>query len=495
MTIDPRRSIPAVDRLLANEAFAPLLERAPRAWVRAVLEGVQREVRARIATGEDAVPTEPSWYAERVRLALAERERPSLRHVINATGVVLHTNLGRAPLAEAALEAVRRVGEAYTNLEYDVEAGRRGSRYDHCVGLLRELTGAESALVVNNNAAAVALALNTLAAGKEAVVSRGELVEIGGSFRIPEVVAASGARLREVGATNKTHLRDYLAALGEATGAILKVHRSNFRVVGFTAEVPLAELVELGREHGIPVVEDLGSGLLHDLSEFGLPPEPTAGDSIRAGATVVTMSGDKLLGGPQAGIILGAEEWIARMRANPLCRAFRVDKLTLAALEATLQLYRDPERARREVPTLRMLAAHADELRQRATTLCERLNGSGVAAAPRDGFSAVGGGAYPEAELPTTLVAVDLGRPAHEAERALRAGEPPVIARIADSTLVLDPRTILPGEEEALVQALRRVNRAEGANRTESAARCETPDRAENANRAESVSAGRGGMA
>lgn len=471
---DPRRAIPAVDQLLESEAFAPLLERTSRARVRELLEEVQRELRASLASGASdgasaeaavvasggtadaigaGVPIQAEWYADRVLEGIAEGERPSLRSLVNATGVVLHTNLGRAPLAEAARQAVREVSTSYTNLEYDVGAGRRGSRYDHCSELLTELTGAESALVVNNNAAAVALSLNTLAAGREAIVSRGELVEIGGSFRIPEIVASSGARLREVGTTNKTHLRDYRGALGEETGAILKVHRSNFRLLGFTAEVPLDELVGLGHQHGVPVVEDLGSGLLHDLSDLGLPNEPTAGDSIRAGVDVVTMSGDKLLGGPQAGILLGTEEWIAPMRANPLCRAFRVDKMTLAALEATLRLYRDPSRARREVPVLRMLAASGRELEERAESIAKRLQTVGVRTTLRPGESAVGGGALPGATLPTTLIALESDLAPSVIERALRAGEPAVIARISDGQVVLDPRTILPGEEEALAEA------------------------------------------
>ncbi len=406
------------------------------------------------AAMSDAAPwTDPEWWAERVASWIAEMSRPSLRRVINATGVVLHTNLGRAPLAAAAREAAARVAAGYGNLEYDLQAGERGSRYDHCAELLRELTGAEAALVVNNNAAAVVLALNTLAEGRDAIVSRGELVEIGGSFRVPEVMAKSGARMREVGSTNKTHREDYEAAISADTGAILKVHRSNFRIVGFTAEVSLAELATLGRTHGVPVVNDLGSGLLLDLESIGLPHEPTASDALRDGADVVTMSGDKLLGGPQAGIILGRAEWIARMRKNPLCRAFRVDKLTLAALEATLALYRDPELAIREVPVLRMLALGAEELEQRARLWVDRLREAGVSAEAVPGASTVGGGAYPGVELPTTLVALNAAmRSAREVEAALRQGEPAVVARIVDGRVVLDPRTVFEEEEAALLE-------------------------------------------
>jgi L-seryl-tRNA(Ser) seleniumtransferase len=487
---DPRRGIPAVDRLLASEAFAPLLARAPRTLVRDALQAVQREVREALGTGmgvlssmvdepapgvgdaggyepgghgaeaavagAPAVPRDPAWFAARVAERLDRLERPSLRPVINATGVVLHTNLGRAPLADAAIAAIARVARSYSNLEYDVAAGVRGSRYDHCAALLRELTGAEAALVVNNNAAAVVLALNTIAEGREAVVSRGELVEIGGSFRIPEIMERSGARLREVGATNRTHRGDYERALSEATGAVLKVHRSNFRIVGFTADVPLAEVVEIAHARGIPVLSDLGSGLLFDLTDLGLPPEPTATAALRAGADVVTMSGDKLLGGPQAGILLGRREWIDRMRKNPLCRAFRVDKLTLAALEATLALYRDPGRARREIPVLRMLGWTVEELGDRARAFAERLRTQGIEAELREGSSAVGGGAYPGVELPTVLVlpVVTPRGGATAFERRLRDGDPAVIARLVDGAVALDLRTVLPGEEEALLRRI-----------------------------------------
>ena len=466
---DPRREIPSVDRLLAGEAFSPLLEVWPRARVRDALEAVQDELRRVLAGGVahpvgTAVPhatagipiTSGAWYAERVRARLAAQDQPSLRPVINATGVVLHTNLGRAPLARVAREAVQRVATGYVNLEYDVEEGRRGSRYDHCAGLLEELTGAEAALVVNNNAAALVLALNTLSLEREAVVSRGELVEIGGSFRVPEIMARSGARMREVGATNRTNRRDYEAAVTAETGTLLKVHRSNFRLQGFTSEVALGELVEIGAAHGVPVINDLGSGLLLDLTHLGLPREPTAGDAIRAGADVVTLSGDKLLGGPQAGIVLGRRDVIAQMRSNPLCRALRVDKFTLAALEATLMLYRDPATAMREVPVLRMLATPLDELAARARAWADDLARSGVRASTVTGASAVGGGAYPGAELPTVLVAIESEhRSAREVEAALRAGDPAVVARIVDDRVALDPRTVAAEEEAVLMQKVR----------------------------------------
>lgn len=472
---DPRRALLPIDRLLGDPAFAPLLARAPRDVVVRLLRGIQVELRnspggvdggegeggARSSSDID-LTRDAGWYAGEVAARLAELERPTLRPVINASGVVLHTNLGRAPLAAAALEAVEEVARSFSNLEYDVDTGRRGSRYDHCTDLLSELTGAEAALVVNNNAAALVLALNTLAENRGAVVSRGELVEIGGGFRVPEIMAKSGARLVEVGSTNRTHRADYVAALDDAPddgiGAVLKVHRSNFRIEGFTAEVPLAELVAIAGVKGVPVINDLGSGLIHDLTDLGLPNEPTAAEAIRAGADLVTMSGDKLLGGPQAGIVVGRAGLIDRMRSNPLCRAFRVDKLTVAALEATLMLYRDPIRARREIPVLRMLSVSAEEIGERARVLCARLTGTGFVTEIIPGRSMVGGGAYPGAELPTMLVAVEApGYSALALEEALRRGEPAVVARVEKGRVVLDLRTVLPGEEAKLEEALRRV--------------------------------------
>ncbi|HET9985317.1 MAG TPA: L-seryl-tRNA(Sec) selenium transferase [Longimicrobiales bacterium] len=450
--VDPRRAIPAVDRLLSSEAFEPLLAGAPRRRVLAALQEVQAELRSGLAA-RAALPAdlaEPALYARLVGERLHRRERAGLRHVVNATGVVLHTNLGRSPLAPAAIEAMVEAARSYSNLEYDLEAGTRGSRYDHCAPLLRELTGAEDALVVNNNAAALVLALSTLARGRDVVVSRGELVEIGGAFRVPEIVERSGARLVEVGATNRTHPEDYTSAVSAETGAVLKVHRSNFRVVGFTADVSVAELaVRLGGR--LPIVEDLGSGLLLDLTRFGLPHEPTAAEALRAGADIVTLSGDKLLGGPQAGIVLGRRDLVEAMRRNPLCRALRVDKLTLAALEATLALYLEPDRALREIPTLRMLTADAGEIAGRARDLAARLTAAGVACSAVDGASAVGGGAFPAVELPTTLVRLDTGLSAAELDRRLRAAEPPVVARIVGDHVVLDVRTVQAGEEPELL--------------------------------------------
>ena len=459
--MDPRRAIPSVDRLLGSAAFAPILQRAPRRRVVEILQEVQREMRASPA---EAAAADDAVYARRVADRLARLERSSLVPVVNATGVVLHTNLGRAPLADAAVEAMARVAAGYAALEYDLDAGRRGSRYSHCASLLRELTGAEDALVVNNHAAALVLALATFAAGRDALVSRGELVEIGDSFRIAEIVQTSGAHLVEVGATNRTHLADYAAAIAAddpenpRTGAILKVNRSNFHVSGFTAEATIAELAALAGGR-IPVVADLGSGLLVDPALLALPPEPMPRQALHDGAGLVTMSGDKLLGGPQAGIVLGRADLVAAMRRNPLCRALRVDKLTLAALEATLRLYLQPERALAEIPTLRMLRLGAGEIGARARDFAHRLAAAGVPSTLEQGTSAVGGGAYPQAPLATVLVALP-GREgesplsAAEIERRLRHGEPAVVARIAGDRVLLDLRTVFPRQEPRLLDAI-----------------------------------------
>ncbi|HZF67350.1 MAG TPA: L-seryl-tRNA(Sec) selenium transferase, partial [Gemmatirosa sp.] len=397
---------------------------------------------------------EPAW-SDAVARALAVRTRPSLRPLLNATGVVLHTNLGRAPLADAALDAVRDAAEGFANLEYDLEAGARGTRHAHCVARLRALTGAEDALVVNNCAAALVLALAALAPGREAVVSRGELVEIGGSFRVPDIMATSGARLREVGTTNRTHLADYAAALGPDTGALVKVHRSNFAQSGFVAESTLAELATLAGEAGVPLLHDFGSGLLHPLDDVGLTGEPTARDAVACGATLVLMSGDKLLGGPQAGIVVGRADAVARLRRHPLARALRVDKLTLAALEATLALHADVATARREIPALAMLTAAPDALRARAERLADRLAAHGVAARVVSSEGSVGGGAFPTARLAGWALALYGAAPA--LERVLRAGALPVIARIHDARLLLDLRSVPARDDARLADAVARA--------------------------------------
>jgi L-seryl-tRNA(Ser) seleniumtransferase len=346
------------------------------------------------------------------------------------------------------------VARGYSNLEYDIESGSRGSRYVHCAALLRELTGAEDAVVVNNCAAALVIALNTFANGRGAIISRGEMIEIGGSFRIPEIMERSGARLVEIGTTNRTHLDDYRRALGTAdpVGAVLKVHRSNFAIEGFVAEASVAELQPVAASASVPIIHDLGSGLLISLEALGLTGEPTARDALRAGATLVTMSGDKLLGGPQAGIIVGAREAIAALRRNPLARSYRVDKLTLAALEATLALYRDPPRALREVPVLAMLGAPTEQLRRRAQRLLEALGAFAGFAQIVDSEASVGGGAFPTARIPS--VAVAIARDATLLESALRLGERAVIARVADGKVLVDLRTVAPHEDDALATAL-----------------------------------------
>lgn len=451
MSADPRRALPSVEELLTSPPLRALATEAPRGLLVDASRAVLDDARAALSDG-DATPPSPDELSSRVAARVAERLRPSLRPVLNATGVVLHTNLGRAPLPESAIQAMIDVSRGYSNLEYEIDSGSRGSRYDHCAGLLRELTGAQAALVVNNNAAAVVLALNTMALGRDVIVSRGELVEIGGSFRIADMVERAGARLVEVGATNKTRFADYERALGTRTGALLKVHRSNFAVRGFVEEVSAAELAPLARSHGVPLVHDLGSGLLLEPPPEPLQDETSAPGALADGATVVTMSGDKLLGGPQAGLIVGDADAVEAMRRNPLCRAVRPDRTTLAALEATLALYRDPERALKAVPALRMMRAPLARLRERAHRFAGRLAERGIPCEVRDGDSAIGGGAAPETPLPSALVLVrPKGVSADALLAALRTGEPPIVARIVDDRVALDLRTVRDDEEPALL--------------------------------------------
>jgi len=433
---DLRRQLPSIDAILANPGIASLLAEHPRALV---VKAARAAVDAARVTG--GAPPLEGWDAA-VRAAVARLAVPSLAPVINATGVVLHTNLGRAPLAPAAIAALTRVAQGYSALEYDLGRGTRGSRHAHCRDLLIELTGAADALVVNNAAGAVLLALSALARGGQAIVSRGELVEIGGSFRIPDILARSGATLVEVGTTNRTHPHDYERALTPDSKILLKVHRSNFQVTGFTADVAVVELAELAHDRGIACVYDLGSGLLMDLSHWGLTGEPTVPEGVAAGADVVAFSGDKLLGGPQAGILVGSEAAIAACRADPIARTVRADKLTLAALEATLALYREPEIARKEIPVLRMLTESMDSIRNRA----ERLGGQLI-----EGDSEVGGGSFPGAKLRTWLA----GFPDERLAERLRANDPPIIARVAGSRVLLDARTIFPEQVDTVVSALR----------------------------------------
>ncbi len=465
------RRIPSVDEVLAGAAMQRLLERQPR-WavleaVREVLGACRERALAGGATHEAAqAMLDPTTIQTSVEKAAARKAGPSLRPVINASGVVLHTNLGRAPLAPAALAAVAAAARGYSNLEFDLDAGNRGSRQVHVERLLCALTGAEAAMVVNNNAAAVLLGVNTLADGREVVISRGELVEIGDSFRIPDVMTRAGGRLREVGTTNRTHLADYERAIGPETALILKVHRSNFQLLGFTADVETASLVALARQRGLPVMEDLGSGALVDLSTFGLRREPLAADAVRAGVDLVTFSGDKLLGGPQAGILVGRRELLARLRRNPLARTVRIDKLCLAALEATVRLAREPDRARQEIPVLRMLSLPAAAIGARADALAGALRAAapGVHCTVEDGASEVGGGALPLQALPTRVLALAPARAgAGRLEARLRAGESPVLVRVKDERVLLDLRTVAPDEDAALLAALTAALAAERA--------------------------------
>ena len=459
------RALPSVDACLT--ALAPHLESdvCPRPLLRQAVTEFLDARREDIRAGRIAADAAPSLHLEALLPDLiihARRAaRPRLRRVLNATGVVIHTNMGRSVLAEAAADAVRVAAAGYCNLELDLATGGRGSRYSLVEDLLCQLTGAEAALVVNNNAAAVLLMLNALCEGGEVVVSRGQLVEIGGSFRIPDVMEKSGAVLREVGTTNRTHVRDYAAAITEATVALLRVHTSNYRVVGFHKEVPLPELAELGRQRGLPVLEDLGSGSLVDFSPFGLPGEPTVQAVLRAGADVVTFSGDKVLGGPQAGIIAGRADLLARIRQNPLHRALRTDKFTLAALEATLRLYTEPETALRAIPTLRMMTAPQDELARRARSLLRRVQrqlGEAVTCRLRDDVSRVGGGSFPERDLPTTVLCL---RPAAcsatELKERLLHSDPPLLGRLENDDFCLDVRTLTDAEFPLVLSALRQT--------------------------------------
>jgi L-seryl-tRNA(Ser) seleniumtransferase len=449
------RRLPKVDEVLASPAVRGLLERAPRwAVVTAVRDEIERLRAEIVAERSTAVDVDAGNVAHKVDELL----EPSLQPVLNATGVVLHTNLGRAPLAEHAVARVAAVARGYANLEYRLDARRRGSRHEHVADLLASLTGAEDALVVNNCAAAVLLALSQLAAGRDVVVSRGELVEIGGSFRVPDVMRASGARLVEVGTTNRTHARDYEAAIGDDTALLLKVHRSNFAIVGFTTEVDVRELAELAHRKNLVAMVDLGSGALTDLRALGLGgSEPTVPEIVKAGVDLVTFSGDKLLGGPQAGIVVGKRAIITAMRAHPLLRAVRPDKMTLAALEATLELYRDGRAS--EVPAVAMLATPEPTLEARA----QRLSAACQEAAPALQFtpvrvrSAVGGGALPTVEPWSWAVAAtarDAGGPSADAlDARLRRGTPPVVARIAEDRLLLDVRTLGDDDLPAVARA------------------------------------------
>jgi L-seryl-tRNA(Ser) seleniumtransferase len=453
------RNIPKVDRVLEMPGIRGALDVHPRPLViravRTSLDGLRMEIRE----GNALLPIDGEDLVARILRELELLNSATLKRVINGTGVVIHTNLGRAPMPGSVRNALMDVAFSYSNLEFNLNDGERGSRYSHLEPLLCELTGAEAALVVNNNAAAVLLSLGSLADGKEVIVSRGELVEIGGSFRIPDVMRQSGAILREVGTTNRTHIRDYQQGMNPSTALLLKVHTSNFAIVGFTKSVPVEKLVEMGREHDLPVMADIGSGNLVDLPGLPGPAEPTVQAIVQSGVDVVTFSGDKLLGGPQAGIIVGRRAFLEPMKRHPLLRALRIDKMSIAALEGTLRLYRDDRQALSEVPVLRMLTASADELRARGKLLLRSFQGklpSGINLSLVKGMSQVGGGALPLTEIPTVSIAVNVdGSSPHEIENCLRNCPVPVIGRISRGIFLLDLRTILDSDVPDLLSSLK----------------------------------------
>ena len=457
MAQNPFRNLPSVTDVLSAAPLRAAATAYAQAQiveaVRAELAGLRENLRNGAIVDEQA---SVEAVAARVALHLERECRPKLRSVINATGVVLHTNLGRAPMAEEAARAAYDAAKNYLNLELDLATGKRSARQDAVRDWICRLTGAESATAVNNCAAATVIVLRALCQGKEVIVSRGQLVEIGGSFRIPEIMAVSGAILREVGATNITRLADYENALSPNTGALLRVHTSNYRVSGFTKAVSLAELVALGKKHGVPVIDDVGSGALVDFTRFGLSGEPLPRESIAAGADLTLFSGDKLLGGPQAGIIAGRKQWIQKIEKDPLMRAFRLDKMTLAALEATLRLYLNESRALNEVPVLAMLSIPLSELHARAEGMAQRLNAApGFRAAAREDSAYVGGGSLPDQTMPTWVVEVEAdGVSETELARRLRTGETPVMGRLQGGKLLLDMRTILVEQDATILKAV-----------------------------------------
>lgn len=455
-------SIPSVDELIKLHEIQELSLKYPRSVVVDCIREYLSEYRSLVLSLNDedlgrAISTQEALL-EGIIAKIHKTMKNKLVNVINATGVVLHTNLGRAVLSERIKESLWSIACSYSNLEFELETGKRGSRYSHVEDIICKLTGAESAMVVNNNAAAVMLVLSTMAKDKEVVVSRGQLVEIGGSFRIPDVMSQSGAVLKEVGATNKTHLFDYEMAFNEKTAALMKVHTSNYRILGFTKEVESEELVELGKKLNIPVIEDLGSGVLLDLQKFGLPYEPTVQNAVKAGMDVVTFSGDKMLGGPQAGIIIGKKRYVEAMRKNPLTRALRIDKLTLAALETTLKLYLDEEAAIKEIPVLRMLTISKEELNKKAESLYNKLMiklDDKCSIDIIDEFSEVGGGSMPMHRMPTRAVSVVTPNLSIDRlEEALRNYSTPIVARINKDRLIIDVRTVFEDELDIIVEAL-----------------------------------------
>jgi len=464
------RRLPAVDQLLEEPQVEKLLQVLPRRLILKAVRETLDHFRDLILNGgfKDRPPDlSRSKIVDSLRQRALALARPNFRRVVNATGVIIHTNLGRSLLAEEALAAIETAGRYYNNLEFELSQGRRGLRYSHVEGLLCELTGAEAGLIVNNNAAAVLLTLETLAQGREVIVSRGELVEIGGSFRIPDVMARSGAILVEVGTTNKTHLRDYDESITDRTAMLMKVHQSNFRIVGFTELAEAKDLAALAHSRGLPVMEDLGSGSLVDLSVYGLRKEPTVQETVAAGVDVTTFSGDKLLGGPQAGLIIGRRDIIDRIKANPLNRALRIDKFTLAGLEATLRLYLDEETAVEDVPTLRMITMSYQRLRKRAARLKRKLTAVAdgtVEVGWSDGFSRIGGGALPDEGLKTRLVTLNPFKASvNSLEEWFRSWPTPIIGRIENELFILDARTMDDGDFDLAAAALAGLTAGDGS--------------------------------
>ncbi|MBI4848371.1 MAG: L-seryl-tRNA(Sec) selenium transferase [Nitrospirae bacterium] len=453
MTIQEQLSqLPSVDECLKSAYGEKWLSSYARKTVLRAIREVIESKRKEILSGANADVTIDAISRD-IETAIKKHSAYKLRPIINATGIVIHTNLGRSILSDKAIEHITTTARSFSNLEYEISTGKRGKRYSNIKDIIRELTGAEDAVVVNNNAAAVLICLDTFAKGKEVIVSRGELVEIGGSFRIPEVMKASGAILREVGTTNKTHLADYENALCGNTALLLKVHQSNYKVIGFTEEVPIEKLLKIGREYKIPVVDDLGSGCMINLEKYGVHGEPTVQEVVKTGADIVTFSGDKLLGGPQAGIIIGKEKLIQKIQKNPLLRAMRIDKMTLASLEATFMQYLDEEKAMKEIPTLRMMTEPVEIIKKRAkkifTSLKDIAGKAEIAVVPDE--SQAGGGSLPEINFPTFAVSIKpSGISVNELEKRLRLGDPPVIARIKGNALLIDARTIQDKEIKSL---------------------------------------------
>jgi L-seryl-tRNA(Ser) seleniumtransferase len=460
------KMLPGVDRMFVLLSDKPDTENVPRSVIIQAIRSVIDDLRTAVLENKGSVgipDLDENAVAGKIKREIEDRMKPRLRRTVNATGVVIHTNLGRSLLAREAIDNVGMISGKYSNLEFNLDTGKRGLRYSAVEELICDLCGSEAAMVVNNNAAAVLLCLDTMARGKEVVVSRGELVEIGGSFRVPEVMEKSGCTLKEVGTTNRTHKRDYENALNPQTGLFLKVHTSNYSIVGFTASVPLTDMVELGRKTGIPVMEDLGSGTLIDFSKYGLAKEPTVQESVEAGCDIVTFSGDKLLGGPQAGIIVGKTHWIEKIRKNPLTRALRIDKMTLSALESTLRIYRDESASVRDIPTLRMITMSKEATASSAAVLNEKIGELGdprIETCFLDLSSKAGGGSLPLLELPSTCLGLKIqDLSANTLEQKLRLGEPHVIVRIENDTVIFDPRTIQDDEPELIRDSIAAILR------------------------------------